>query len=55
MPQLDIATFPPQLIWLAITFVVLYVLMATAGAAARRRHHRRAARQIDGDLEKAAR
>lgn len=27
MPQLDFATYPPQLVWLAITFTVMFVLM----------------------------
>jgi F-type H+-transporting ATPase subunit b len=54
MPQLDLATFPPQLIWLAITFIALYAVMAlvglprVGGVLAMRRA------RIDGDLEKAA-
>jgi F-type H+-transporting ATPase subunit b len=54
MPQLDYHTFVPQLVWLAITFVILYALMATIAlpkvraAIEGRRHH------LDGDLSRAA-
>jgi len=55
MPQLDFSTFPPQVVWLAITFAVLYLLMAYVALpqvgniiVARRE-------RIDGDLETASR
>ena len=31
MPQLNIETFPSQLFWLAVTFIVLYILMSWIG------------------------
>ena len=55
MPQLDLATFPSQLFWLAITFIVLYLVMVAVGLPrvggiiAKRRG------QITGDLDKAQR
>jgi F-type H+-transporting ATPase subunit b len=54
MPQLDYTTFAPQLVWLAITFIVLYFLMArlalpkVRGAIEGRRH------RLDSDLSRAA-
>ncbi len=50
MPQLDISTWPPQLFWLAITFLALYFVMSrvaiprTGGVIALRKS------TIDGDL-----
>src|SRR5665213_2141049 len=54
MPQFDIATFPPQIFWLAVTFLVLYLVMALVGLPRvgiikRRREH------ISDDLDKAQR
>jgi len=54
MPQLDYHTFVPQIVWLAISFVVLYVLMSrlalpkVKSAIDGRRHH------LDSDLGRAA-
>lgn len=55
MPQLDVSTFAPQLFWLAVWFVVLYVLMTKVGlpriaVAIDARRQRR-----DDDLARAAR
>jgi F-type H+-transporting ATPase subunit b len=53
MPQLNFEHYPTQLFWLAVTFVVLYVVMARWGlprigaVLAERRDH------IAGDLDKA--
>ncbi len=54
MPQLDFATFPSQLFWLAITFLLLFLLMKTValprvGAAIAARRSR-----LDDDLARAA-
>jgi F-type H+-transporting ATPase subunit b len=53
MPQLDVSTFPTQLFWLAITFVALYVLMATLGLPRIGRIIDSRRGRVDGDLEKA--
>ena len=55
MPQLEVATFVPQLFWLAVTFIVMLILMKTValpsvGAAIEARRHR-----LDDDLANAAR
>src|ERR671921_429829 len=54
MPQLNVETFPSQLFWLAITFIVLYILMSWIGlprltAAIEARQRRR-----EDDLARAA-
>ncbi|MGE0241530.1 MAG: F0F1 ATP synthase subunit B' [Parvibaculaceae bacterium] len=55
MPQLDVNTWPPQLFWLAVTFLVLYFIISkiviprTGGVIEGRKN------QIDGDLAAAQR
>lgn len=54
MPQFDPAFFAPQLFWLAVTFIILYFLMAKValpkiGAVLDERQ-----RKIDDNLDKAA-
>jgi len=54
MPQLDPSTFVPQLFWLAVTFLVLYLLMKhfalpKLGAVIETRQSR-----VDGDLARAS-
>ena len=53
MPQLDLSTFPSQVFWLAVIFLLLYLLMARVGLprVAAMIDARKA--RIEGDLERA--
>lgn len=53
MPQFDPSTYPPQLVWLAITFVVLYVAMAKIALPRIGEVLEERQRRIDEDLKKA--
>jgi F-type H+-transporting ATPase subunit b len=53
MPQLDASTFLPQLVWLAITFAVLCVLMIRIGLPPVGAVLEKRRTKIDGDLDKA--
>jgi F-type H+-transporting ATPase subunit b len=54
MPQLDYHTFLPQLVWLAISFVVLYFLMSRLGLPKVRGAIEGRRRHLDSDLGRAA-
>lgn len=53
MPQLDVTTFPSQIFWLAVCFVVLYVLMSAVALPRIERIVEDRRRRLDEDLEKA--
>jgi len=54
VPQLDPTTFVPQLVWLAISFVVLYILMSSLALPKVRGAIEGRRRQLGSDLGRAA-
>lgn len=53
MPQLDATTFPPQIFWLVISFVVLYLLMQRLALPQVGRVIESRQQRLDADLARA--
>jgi F-type H+-transporting ATPase subunit b len=54
VPQLDVSTFAPQLVWLAISFVVLYLLMSKLGLPQVNAIIEARRKRLDDDLARAS-
>jgi F-type H+-transporting ATPase subunit b len=54
MPQLEVSTFVPQLFWLAVTFALLFLLMAKLGLPRVGRLIEARRNRVDEDLARAA-
>jgi F-type H+-transporting ATPase subunit b len=54
MPQLDVSTFTPQLVWLAISFIALYLLMSKLGLPRVDAIIEARRKRLDDDLSRAA-